>query len=126
LNENEEDLVERVALVPDKDWVISFLQLAKVALSTVETIGLPESDPRLVTSMAQSDRFGIAVNNRYVLGAFFNDPVSIGFIHPDGVEILTGWLTSPVVTIDSNHSLGKMTMSILHTGSSLQTDHGTY
>lgn len=118
--------MERVALVPDKDWVISFLQLAKVALSTVETIGLPESDPRLVTSMAQSDRFGIAVNNRYVLGAFFNDPVSIGFIHPDDVEILTGWLTSPVVTIDSNHSLGKMTMSILHTGSSLQTDHGTY
>lgn len=83
LNEDDEDLVERVALAPDEDWAVSFFQLAKVVLSTV---ALPENDSRLVTSMAQGDRFGIAVNNRYVLGAFFNDPASIGFILPEEVD----------------------------------------
>lgn len=77
--------MKRVARAPDPDWAVSFLELAHNVLSA---IGLSEDDPRLITSMAQDDRFGIAVNNRYVLGAFFTDPVTIGFILSDSVDDL--------------------------------------
>lgn len=85
---SDDDLVKRVGRAPDFDWAVSFLELAEAVLSTLSTAEVPEDDPRLVTSMAQGDRFGVAVNNRYVLGAFFDDPVSIGFILPDGVNDL--------------------------------------
>jgi len=79
--ESSEDALSVVMNVirrsPSQEWVESFFDLLQDVIATWK---LTSDDPRLVISVAQSDRIAISINNRYVLGAFLANEPSIGFI----------------------------------------------
>ncbi|ELZ98081.1 hypothetical protein C440_02498 [Haloferax mucosum ATCC BAA-1512] len=83
VSEMDEDLIERMAKAPDRAWINAYFDLMANLLSTLD---LPESDPRLLTTMKQSNRFAVTVNQRYVLGAFFLNQPRVGFLLPDSME----------------------------------------
>jgi biotin operon repressor len=66
----EERLIERLRLAPDRQWAESFLDLAG---KLVEAAELGGDDPRLVMSIPKAKCLPITLNSRYVLSAFEGD-----------------------------------------------------
>ncbi|WP_324759941.1 phospholipase D-like domain-containing protein [Haloarcula sp. GH36] len=77
------DLVELISRTPDREWIESYLDLMS---SLISETGLDEDDPRIVTTMKQSDRIAVIINQRYVLGTFFSGTPKTGFILPDWMD----------------------------------------
>ncbi|MFC4249006.1 phospholipase D family protein [Natribaculum luteum] len=75
--EAHETLVQRVQQAPSREWATDFFDLLN---DLIAATGLAEDDARLVTSIAQSDRIAVSINNRYVFGAFFSGEPTTGFI----------------------------------------------
>jgi len=82
-----EQLVERVKFAPSREWIDGYFDLMKLLL---ETTGLTDDDPRLVTSMPQSKWFlPVSINNRYVLAPQKRmDGFVIGIIYGPEFELL--------------------------------------
>lgn len=74
--EVHETLVHRVQQAPSREWATVFDLLNDLIAAT----GLAEDDSWVVTSISQSDRIAVSINNRYVLGAFFSGEPATGFI----------------------------------------------
>ena len=83
-----EQLIERVKFAPSREWINGYFDLMKILL---ETTGLTNDDPRLVTSIPQSDWFlPVSINNRYVLAPRrTRERVLIGIIYGPEFEILS-------------------------------------
>jgi hypothetical protein len=74
--EVHETLVHRVQQASSREWATVFDLLNDL----IAAAGLAEDDSWVVTSISQSDRIAVSINNRYVLGAFFSGEPAIGFI----------------------------------------------
>lgn len=71
---------ERLGKAPSREWVESLLDVMRKSIQVAQ---LGESDPRLVTSIAQNDRIVVTVNSRYMCGGFFDGEPRVGFILAD-------------------------------------------
>lgn len=63
----EQQLAERFACAPSREWIDGFLELAR---EMVEFAGLSADDPRLAMTFRQEPFLPITINHRYVLTAW--------------------------------------------------------
>lgn len=77
--DGHEKLVERVSKAYGSDWIDSYFDLLDDLISAT---GLPNDDPRLVTSLPQKGTIPVTINNRYVLVAFRGKDNRTEFIIP--------------------------------------------
>jgi hypothetical protein len=97
-----EQLIKRVKFAPSCEWIEGYFDLMKLLL---ETTGLSNDDPRLVTSIPQSDwLLPVSVNNRYVLAPRKQDGFAVGIIYGPEFELkphlqtqaISDWRFSPL------------------------------
>lgn len=79
-------LIERLALGASREWIEAFLSLCA---ELVEALGTVADDPRLAMTLPNTERgvLRVNLNQREVLSAHRHNPMSIGLILPQSVDL---------------------------------------
>ena len=97
---SEKLLLEVIQQANNRDWIEEYLDLIK---ELIEFTGLDNDDPRLVLSLAKSNRFPVTINARYVLAGFRKGKPLVRFIFPYDCEEITQLITVAMPPEISSH-----------------------